>query len=333
MENLSPIAGTLTPFTQLPRLSRVSAVIEVKNLVKRFPGVEAVRDISFTVNAGEVVGLLGANGAGKSTTMRILSCFWPMTSGQVRVADYDVLTESLQVRRLIGYMPENVPLYMDMRVADYLEFRARLKGVRGRRVRERVAESMQRCGVTEVSHKMIANLSRGFRQRVALAEALVHDPKLLILDEPTAGLDPNQIRSVRELIKELGRDHTILLSTHILPEVEMVCDRAIILHQGKIQASDTLSGLVDRVDHNEVILEIQAPPDEAHRAIEAVQEVSEVELSPLAEGWVRARCVAVPGQDMRDPLWNLVRARGWNLREMRRNRVTLEEVFVELTQD
>ena len=208
-------------------------MIEVANLTKRYAGNTAVSDISFTVKRGEIVGLLGPNGAGKSTTMRILSCYLPATSGTVRVAGLDVFQQSDEVRRRIGYMPENNPLHHDMRVREYLKFRARLKGLGRKRSRQRVDVVMEQCGLTDVSRRIIGQLSKGYRQRVGLADALVHEPELIILDEPTIGLDPNQIRSVRQLIKGLGGTHTVLISTHILPEAEMTCHRVVIMFDGK----------------------------------------------------------------------------------------------------
>src|SRR5437762_1895618 len=204
-------------------------MIEVANLTKRYAGHTAVSGISFSVARGEIVGLLGPNGAGKSTTMRILSCFLPATSGTVRIGGLDVFTDSTEVRRRIGYMPENNPLHVDMRIREYLKFRARLKGLGWKRSRQRVDTVIEQCGLKDVSNRMVGQLSKGFRQRVGLADALVHEPELLILDEPTIGLDPQQIRSVRQLIKNLAPAHTVLISTHILPEAEMICNRIIIL--------------------------------------------------------------------------------------------------------
>src|SRR3974390_295296 len=201
--------------------------IEVANLTKRYAGHTAVSNISFTVRRGEIVGLLGPNGAGKSTTMRILSGFLPATSGTVRVAGLDVYYQSAEVRRRIGYMPENNPMHFDLRVREYLKFRARLKGLTRRQSRERVDTVMEQCTLTDVSKRIIGQLSKGYRQRVGLADALVHEPELIILDEPTIGLDPNQIRSVRQLIKSLANNHTVLISTHILPEAEMTCNRLL----------------------------------------------------------------------------------------------------------
>src|SRR6266550_2369028 len=235
-------------------------MIEVANLTKRYAGKTALADISFTVARGEIVGLLGPNGAGKSTTMRILSCYLPATSGTVRVAGLDVFRESEEVRRHIGYMQENNPLHHEMRVREYLRFRARLKGLGGRRSRERVDTVMEQCSLTDVSCRIVGHLSKGYRQRVGLADALVHEPELLILDEPTIGLDPHQIRTVRQLIKSLAGKHTVLISTHILPEVEMMCGRVLIMLGGRVLASDTPENLQRRMaGGNQIIAEIAAP--------------------------------------------------------------------------
>src|SRR5271169_6427598 len=235
-------------------------MIEVSNLTKRYASCTAVSDISFTVARGEIVGLLGPNGAGKSTTMRILSSFMPATSGTVRVAGYDVFHQSEEVRRRIGFMPENNPLYPEMRVREYLKFRARLKGLGWRKSRERVDTVMDQCGLTDVQKRIIGQLSKGYRQRVGLADALVHEPELIILDEPTIGLDPNQIRSVRQLIKSLAGKHTVLISTHILPEAEMMCTRMLIMFDGKILAADTPENLQRLMaGRNQIIVELAAP--------------------------------------------------------------------------
>src|SRR5437870_12148380 len=206
-------------------------IIEVENLTKRYAGNTAIDGLTFSVGRGEIVGFLGLNGAGKSTTMRILSGFIPATAGWARVAGFDVSAQTDEVRRRIGYMPENNPLHLDMRVREYLKFRARLKGLGIRHSRERVEVVMGQCGLTEVSRRIIGQLSKGYRQRVGLADALVHEPELIILDEPTIGLDAHQIRSVRQLIKDLSRNHTALISTHNLSEVEMTCNRVLIIHQ------------------------------------------------------------------------------------------------------
>src|SRR5271155_4206141 len=235
-------------------------MIEVSNLTKRYAGNTAVAGLSFTVARREIVGLLGPNGAGKSTTMRILACFIPASSGTVTVAGLDVFTQADEVRRRIGYMPENNPLHPDMRVREYLKFRARLKGLGRSHSRERVDAVITQCGLENVSKRIIGHLSKGYRQRVGLADALVHEPELIILDEPTIGLDPRQIRSVRQLIKNLAGSHTVLISTHILHEVEMTCNRVLILHQGKIMAADTPDNLQKIMSRNgQVVAEIAAP--------------------------------------------------------------------------
>src|SRR5437763_10672293 len=222
-------------------------MIKVENLTKRYAGQTAIQDLNFEVSRGEIMGFLGPNGAGKTTTMRILAGFMPTTSGRASIAGFDVFEKSLQAREHVGYMPENVPLYSDMRVTEYLDYRAAIKGVPHRRVAERVGDVKELCGLKEVERKSIGTLSKGYRQRVGLADALLAEPDLLILDEPTIGLDPNQIRQVRELIKNLGKQHTILLSTHILPEVEMPCSRVIIINKGRIEACDTPENLLNQM--------------------------------------------------------------------------------------
>lgn len=308
-------------------------MIKVENLVKRYSGVEAVKGISFQVARGEIVGFLGPNGAGKSTTMRILTGYLPASSGTVKIADFNTASDSLKIRQKIGYMPENVPLYLDMRVKEYLQYRAALKGVKSRSIKSRVSDSMQRCGVFDVSGKIIGTLSKGYRQRVGLADALVHDPELLILDEPTAGLDPNQIRTVRELIKDLGKSHTILLSTHILSEVEAVCGRAIIIHRGRIEASDTLENLRKKVQSGRVFIEVKISEAEAIPKLKALHDVSDVDVEAKDGAWVRYACTAAPGAEISTAVDDLIKETRWPLREFRREKASLEDVFVELTQD
>lgn len=307
-------------------------MIEVTDLTKRYAGRTAVAGISFAVGRGEIVGLLGPNGAGKSTTMRILSCFLPATSGTVRVAGYDVFHDSEEVRRRIGFMPENNPLYPEMRVREYLKFRARLKGLGWSRSRERVDTVMEQCGLTEVRRRIIGQLSKGYRQRVGLADALVHEPELIILDEPTIGLDPNQIRSVRQLIKSLAGKHTILISTHILPEAEMMCSRMLIMFEGKILAADTPENL-QRVmaGSSQVIAEIAAPAEELRKVWAEIPEIEQFDVSS-AEGDFQ-RCALTPreGCDLRPAIYELARQRGWVLRELTRSRHSLEDIYVQVT--
>ncbi len=307
-------------------------MIEVENLTKRYPGRTAVDGISFQIGRGEVVGFLGPNGAGKSTTLRILSSFLPATSGTARVAGFDVFREPDEVRRRIGSMPENNPLHLDMRVREYLKFRARLKGLGWRRSRERVDAVLQQCGLTDVSGRIIGQLSKGYRQRVGLADALVHEPDLIILDEPTIGLDPHQIRSVRALVKELGKRHTVVLSTHILNEVEMTCSRVLILHRGRILAADRTEDLGRRLSlDGQVIAEVEAPPAQLLEAFRDLPEVERVEVEPMDGNFQRLSLVPRNGADLRPLVSAEIREQGWPLRELTRSRHSLEDIFIHLT--
>jgi len=307
-------------------------MIEVAHLTKRYTGRTAVSDISFTVGRGEIVGLLGPNGAGKSTTMRILACYLAATSGTVRVAGLDVFRQSDDVRRRIGYMPENNPLHHDMRVREYLKFRARLKGLTRKHSRERVDVVTEQCGLTEVSRRIIGQLSKGYRQRVGLADALVHEPELIILDEPTIGLDPNQIRAVRQLIKGLGDSHTVLISTHILPEAEMTCHRVVIMYEGKILAADTPENLQRLMSSNsQIIAEIAAPEDELQACWTEMAEVEQFDVSAGEGDYYRCALTPRDGLDLRPHIFALVRERGWSLRELTRSRHSLEDIYVRVT--
>lgn len=307
-------------------------MIEVADLTKRYAGHAAVSNISFTVRRGEIVGLLGPNGAGKSTTMRILSCYLPASSGTVRVAGLDVFKDSNEVRRRIGYMPENNPLHFDMRVREYLKFRARLKGLGLKQSRSRVDTVMEQCGLTDVARRIIGQLSKGYRQRVGLADALVHEPELIILDEPTIGLDPNQIRSVRQLIKSLAHNHTVLISTHILPEAEMTCNRMLILYEGQILAADTPDNLQRLMSSNsQVLAEIAAPMAQLQECWAAMPEVEHFDISAAEGDYFRCALTPRDGLDLRPRIFDLVREHGWSLRELTRNRHSLEDIYVQLT--
>jgi ABC-2 type transport system ATP-binding protein len=307
-------------------------MIKVEKLTKRFGGFTAVDGIDFEVQKGEIVGFLGPNGAGKSTTMRMLSGFLPPTSGKAEVAGFDVFSDSLRAREHIGYMPENVPLYLDMRVHEFLRYRAALKGVPGRRLKERVGDVLELCGLKDVEKKLIGNLSKGYRQRVGLADAMSHEPDLLILDEPTIGLDPNQIRLVRDLIRNLRRHHTILLSTHILPEVEMLCSRVIIINKGRIEALDTPQNLRAHLGQAGYILFDAIVPDaqaaaSTLRGLESVQSVSH-----RADGeWTVFTIYPQPGHDPRESLYKQAVDNKWRVREISRPPVSLEQVFAEVT--
>ena len=310
-------------------------MIEVENLSKTYSGFRAVQGISFHVDKGEIVGFLGPNGAGKSTTMKVLAGYLPPTDGKVRVAGYDVVTDSIEVRKRIGYMPENVPLYTDMRVTEFLRFRAELKKVARRKIKERVELVKERTSLKDVENKIIGTLSKGYRQRVGLADAMVHEPDLLILDEPTIGLDPNQIRAVRDLIKDLGQHHTILLSTHILSEVELTCSRVLVINRGRIEASDTPANLTKLVrGGGAVVLEVKAVGADVVGKMKSLPEVEDVEVLLPGDGdWSHVKVFAKPGVDIREKVYDIVRRNNWPLRELSRVKATLEEAFIELTQE
>jgi ABC-2 type transport system ATP-binding protein len=306
-------------------------MIKVENLTKRYAGQPAIRDLNFEVSRGEIMGFLGPNGAGKTTTMRILASFMPPTSGRATIAGFDVFEQSLQARAHLGYMPENVPLYSDMRVTEYLRYRAALKSVQHRRITERVGDVNELCGLKGVENKLIGALSKGYRQRVGLADALLAEPDLLILDEPTIGLDPNQIRQVRELIKNLGEQHTILLSTHILPEVEMTCSRVIIIHKGRIEACDTPENLLGKIRQaGGVVLEAKVGADNGADELKKISGVREV-ITDGEDDWKRFSLRVESGVDVREEVFRLATERDWAVRELTQRRATLEDVFVEIT--
>ncbi len=305
-------------------------MVRVTDLVKTYGTLTAVDHVSFSVARGEIVGLLGPNGAGKTTTMRILTCFMPATAGRAEVGGHDVFLQSLEVRRQLGYMPENVPLYPEMRVIEYLSYRGRLKGLRGQELQKRIGVVLDACELGEQRTRILEQLSKGNRQRVGLAEALISDPALLILDEPTIGLDPNQVRKVRELIQHIGRNRTVILSTHILSEVEMMCDRVIIMNQGRIAAEDTMANLREAAQR-QVVCEVKAPAQEVERTLRGVPGIAEVRVSS-ENGWVRATLRPAAGHaDVRAQISEAVRAKGWLLRELTTHARSLEDVFVEIT--
>jgi ABC-2 type transport system ATP-binding protein len=304
-------------------------MVEVEQLVKRYGNTLAVDRMSFKVARGEIVGFLGPNGAGKSTTMRIITGFLPATSGKASVAGHDVFSDSLAARAQVGYLPEGAPVYPDMRVTEYLLYRAAVKGVPSARRKRRVAEVMERCRVADVRRKLVGALSKGYRQRLGLADALVADPPVLILDEPTIGLDPRQIREVRALMRDLGRDHTVLLSTHILPEVEMVCDRVLIMHRGRLVFGDTM----DRAgpDHAaRVVVEMCAPIDEARPRIAALPSVRSLHVEQAGEA-ARFNLETDAEAALCEALGRLAVEERWPLRQLTASRPTLEETFIRLT--
>jgi ABC-2 type transport system ATP-binding protein len=306
-------------------------MIKVENLTKRYAGFTAIQDLNFEVERGEIVGFLGPNGAGKTTTMRILTGYLPATSGSASIAGFDVFENSLEARRRIGYLPENTPLYHDMRVNEYLAYRSHLKGVPGGKVRERVGDVIELCNLREKQRAIIGTLSKGQRQRVGLADALVHDPDILILDEPTIGLDPNQIRQVRELIKNLAQKRTVLISTHILPEVEIMCSRVIVIHKGTIRASDTADNLLrnHRAAGN-MRIEAKVGSDNAADALGRLEGVREVLVEPDGD-YTTFNLRLEANSDPSEEVMRLAMSRHWSVRELVRRRASLEDVFVELT--
>jgi gliding motility-associated transport system ATP-binding protein len=312
-------------------------MIRVQELTKRYARNTAVDHISFEVQKGQIVGFLGPNGAGKTTTMRMLTCFLPPTSGSAAIAGFDVLEAPMEVKRRIGYLPEIPPLYDEMRTADYLAFVAKLKGLRGPELAKRVDYVLDRCAVAEVKDKVLNKLSKGYRQRVGLAQAIVHNPDVLILDEPTAGLDPKQINETRELIRSLAGDHTIILSTHILPEVEQTCQQVIIINKGKLVATDSVNNLQNRSrGAGSVLVEIAGRQEaldttEVKRRLETVPGVSRVLLKESRENRFVFEVEGETDRAIRAGLARAIVEAGWDLNELRTAAVSLEEVFLQLT--
>ena len=306
-------------------------MIAVQHLPKRYGQHMALDGVSFSVNAGEVVGFLGPNGAGKSTTMRILTTFMAATSGTARVGGDCVFEQPDRVRERIGYMPENNPLPLDLRVAEYLGFRAELKQLAKREAVGRVSEVMEQCGIADVAKRFIGQLSRGYRQRVGMAAALLAKPELIVLDEPTSGLDPNQVRSVRRLIRELAGEHTVLISSHILSEIEMTCDRVVILHEGRLLASGALNDLMAKANAT-VTAEMQAPlPEVQQWAAELA--LGQAEIAGQPDGYVRCQFAGAIDGSARERIFAAANERGWTLRELSRKAPSLEDLFVSLTQE
>ncbi|MGC2639117.1 MAG: ATP-binding cassette domain-containing protein [Acidobacteriaceae bacterium] len=312
-------------------------MITVQDLTKRYARTTAVDHISFTVSKGQIVGFLGPNGAGKTTTMRMLTCFFPPTAGTASVAGFDVLNDPLAVRRHIGYLPETPPLYLEMETIEYLRFVGRLKGLSGAELEKRVAFVLDRCAIGEVKNKLLGKLSKGYRQRVGLAQAIIHNPDVLILDEPTSGLDPKQINETRELIRSLAGDHTIILSTHILPEVEQTCEQVIIINKGRLAATDSVANLQARARGAEsVILEIGSRSGDfaASAAQERLEQIAGVSRVVRKEEFTKGAVFEVEaskGQLVRGDLARIVVNAGWDLNELRPAAMSLEEIFLQLT--
>lgn len=314
-------------------------MISVKELTKKYARNTAVDHISFEVQKGQIVGFLGPNGAGKTTTMRVLTCFLPPTSGTASVAGFDVLAQPLEVKKRIGYLPETPPLYLEMRTDEYLTFVGKLKGLSGAELQQRVNAACERCAITDVKSKLLGKLSKGYRQRVGLAQAILHNPDVLILDEPTAGLDPKQINETRDLIKGLAGDHTIILSTHILPEVEQTCEQVIIINKGKLVATDSVSNLQSRARGAEsVLVEVagrngELDPAAVQRRLEKIAGVSRVAFKGTRQNRTTYEVESQKGRLVRGDLARAVVESGWDLNELRPAAVSLEEVFLQLTQE
>jgi ABC-2 type transport system ATP-binding protein len=312
-------------------------MIKVEGLTKRYARTVAVDNISFEVERGQIVGFLGPNGAGKTTTMRVLTCFLPPTSGTANVAGFDVVEHPLEVKKRIGYLPESPPVYPEMEVAEYLDFTGQLKGISSGDISRRVDEVMGRCAIGDVRDKLIGKLSKGYRQRVGLAQAIIHNPDVLILDEPTSGLDPKQIIEIRGLLKSLAGDHTIILSTHILSEVEQSCERVIIISSGKLVAIDSVDNLTNRLRGSEnVALEVEASdgrpnPTEVQHRLEQVAGVSRVVMKDSKDGRLTFEVESLQGRQIRAELARSVVNSGWDLSELRPVGLSLEEIFLQLT--
>jgi ABC-2 type transport system ATP-binding protein len=314
-------------------------MIKVSELTKRYARTTAVDHISFEVEKGQIVGFLGPNGAGKTTTMRMLTCFLPPTSGAASVAGFDVLAQPMEVKKRIGYLPEMPPLYHEMRATEYLTFVGKLKGLSGTDLRQRVDTACERCAITEMKDKLLGKLSKGYRQRVGLAQAILHNPDVLILDEPTAGLDPKQINETRDLIKSLAGDHTIILSTHILPEVEQTCQQVIIINRGRLVATDSVSNLQSRARGAETMLVEVGSRDGAvdtatvREQLEKVAGVSRVTFKEKRPHGSTFEVENRKGSFARGDLARAVVEAGWDLNEMRAASVSLEEIFLQLTRE
>jgi ABC-2 type transport system ATP-binding protein len=307
-------------------------VIEVQHLSKRYGPFTAVDDVSFSVGAGEILGFLGPNGAGKTTTMRIITGYMPATEGTVSVAGYDVFAQPIEAKKRTGYLPETPPLYPDMTVRDYVTFVARIKGVPSREIRGRVDDVMKKTHIADMASRHCGKLSKGYKQRVGLAQALIHNPDVLVLDEPTAGLDPKQIIEARQLITELGGNHTVVLSTHILPEVSQTCSRVVIINKGKVVAVDTPDNLTARLRGSETMyLQVHAPGADVAPALSALAGVTRVKAEPQAGGVVAVEVDSEQGRDVRRDLAATVVHQGWGLLELRPMRMSLEDIFLSLT--
>lgn len=309
-------------------------MISVKNLSKKFNKQEVLRNVSFEINKGEVVGFLGPNGAGKTTTMRILTGFIPMTSGLAKIDNLDVFEDSLKIRKKVGYLPETTPLYQDMTVNEYLKFIAEIKQVAKEKREEQITSCKQKCGLTEVEDKLIKTLSKGYKQRVGIAQALIGEPEVLILDEPTIGLDPKQIIEIRNLIKNLGKSKTVILSTHIMQEVSAVCDKVIIINEGRIVATDTPENLTSSLAGGmKVKLLVKGPAAEISRCLSSLDSVKKAEVISEKKDGVTIKIESEKNNDPRQVVASAIIRNNWGLLEMTQESMNLEDIFLKLTKN
>ncbi len=306
-------------------------MIEVTNLTKRYGAFTAVDDISFSIEPGEICGFLGPNGAGKTTTMRILTGFMPPTNGRVTVAGFDVFSDMLEIKKRIGYLPESTPLYTEMRVSEYLDFVAEIKGLKSSAKKRKVADVMEVTHITDRQKSLISSLSKGYRQRVGLAQALLNDPETLILDEPSIGLDPKQITEIRSMIKDLAGKRTVILSTHILPEAQMICSRVMIINKGKLVAVGTPESLAQKFEERgKIVATIKASPEEAFRAVRNIEGASEVSMTKVGEEIAKFYISPAKDKNLRKALARLVVDKDWELLELKEASLSLEEVYLKL---
>ncbi|MHB2147608.1 ABC transporter ATP-binding protein [Calditrichota bacterium LG25] len=305
-------------------------MIDVKGLTRYYGEKRAISDVTFHVNKGEVLGLLGPNAAGKTTTMRILTCYMPPTSGSATVGGYDIFEQSLEVRRITGYLPENPPLYTDMTVDDYLTFVAKIKGVPRDRLKKEVDAVVEKASIGDVRKRIIGKLSKGYKQRVGLAQSLINNPQIVILDEPTVGLDPKQIIEIRQLIKNLGGDHTVILSSHILPEIEQTCERVVIINEGKVVVEDTVENLTNRMHGvQRITLQVEGTEEAIKQALQPISDIQKLEFNSKGKE-IREVIVETPN-DVRKELAKAIVNSGLGLLELSTERFTLEEIFLHLT--
>jgi len=307
-------------------------MIEVENLTKYYGGFPAITDVSFTVGKGEILGFLGPNGAGKTTTMKILTGFIPPTSGVVRISGYDVVSQSLAARKQMGYLPETVPLYTDMSIRGYLGFMGSIRGMSRDRIRRRVGDVVDICRLGEYRDTLIGKLSKGFRQRVGIAQAIIHEPDILILDEPTIGIDPIQVVETRQLISDLGSEHTVIISTHILPEVSAICQRVVIIHEGEVVAVDTPENLAERLQSSaQVLVAVRGPKEKVTAALRGIDGVQDVTMTPLEGSTASYQVTSKGDEDIREKVAREVVQQGWGLLSQESVSMSLEQVFLRLT--